>query len=177
MTAILKKLAPNVVQARLAAGRAVLVDIREPDEFARVHVRGAISQPLSVLEQADLSIDPNVEVVFACRSGMRTASACGRLAERVKGDAFVLDGGLEAWKRMGLPVVENIKAPIEINRQVQIVAGLLILTGIMLGVLVAPGWLGLAAFVGAGLAFAGVSGTCGLARLLMLAPWNRRAAG
>ncbi|MEY4161104.1 MAG: inner membrane protein YgaP, partial [Pseudomonadota bacterium] len=59
---------------------------------------------------------------------------------------------------------------------VQITAGLLILTGVVLGFMVSPAWFGLSGFVGAGLTFAGLSGTCGMARLLMLAPWNRRAA-
>ena len=61
-------------------------------------------------------------------------------------------------------------------RQVQIVAGSLVVIGVLLGLLVAPGWFGFAAFVGAGLTFAGVTGFCGMARLLMLAPWNRRAS-
>jgi rhodanese-related sulfurtransferase len=50
MTAVLHKLSPQEVQARLSAGRGVLVDIREADEFARAHVPGALSQPLSALE-------------------------------------------------------------------------------------------------------------------------------
>ena len=176
MTAALHKLAPREVQARLAAGRAVLVDIREPDEFARAHVAGARSQPLSALEQAHLDVAPETDVIFTCRTGMRTAGACDRLAARVTGDAFVLDGGLDAWAGAGLPVERDRKAPLEINRQVQIAAGLLILVGVALGFTVAPAWFGLSAFVGAGLAFAGLSGTCAMARLLMLAPWNRRAA-
>lgn len=174
MTAILHKLPPSEVRARLAAGTAVLVDIREPDEFARAHVAGAISQPLSRFEQAHLAVDPAADVIFTCRSGMRTAGACERLAARVAGDAFVLEGGLDGWTRAGLPLEEDRKAPLELQRQVQIAAGLMILTGIALGFAVAPVWFGLAAFVGAGLTFAGVSGTCGLARVLMLAPWNRQ---
>ena len=176
MTAVLHKLTPQEVQARIAAGRAVLVDIREADEFARAHVPGARSQPLSAFEQAHLAIDPDADVVFTCRTGMRTAGACDRLAARVSGDAYVLDGGLDAWAKAGLPVEENRKAPMELNRQVQIAAGAMILTGVILGFLVAPGWFGLAGFVGAGLTFAGLSGTCALARVLMLMPWNRRAA-
>lgn len=174
MTAILHKLSPQDVQARLAAGRAVLVDIREADEFARAHIPGARSQPLSALEQSHLGIDPDAQVIFTCRTGMRTAGACDRLAARVQGDAFVLDGGLDAWAKSGLPVTEDRTAPMEINRQVQITAGLLILAGVALGFLVAPAWFGLSAFVGAGLTFAGLSGTCAMARLLMLAPWNRK---
>lgn len=176
MTATLEKLAPAAVRERLANGTAVLVDIREPDEFARSHIPGALSQPLSGLEQAHLAIDPQADVIFTCRTGMRTAGACDRLAARVSGTAYVLDGGLDGWARAGLPVTTDARAPMEINRQVQITAGVMILAGVILGFLVAPAWFGLSAFVGAGLAFAGLTGTCGMARLLMLAPWNRRAA-
>jgi rhodanese-related sulfurtransferase len=94
----------------------------------------------------------------------------------VNGLAFVLDGGLDAWTKAGLPIETNPAAPMELNRQVQITAGLLILTGVVLGFLVSPLWIGLSGFVGAGLTFAGLSGTCAMARLLMLAPWNRTAA-
>jgi len=176
MTVKLHSLAPAELQARLAVGRAVLVDIREADEFARAHIAGAVSQPLSQWEQAHLTIDPAADVVFTCRSGMRTQGACDRLAARVQGEAFVLDGGLKAWIKAGLPISQDAKAPLEIMRQVQIAAGLLILTGVILGTFVAAPWYGLAAFVGVGLTFAGATGFCGMARLLMLAPWNRRAA-
>ena len=61
-------------------------------------------------------------------------------------------------------------------RQVQIAAGTLVLLGVILGYLINPAWYGLAGLVGAGLMFAGISGFCGMARLLFLAPWNRTAA-
>lgn len=173
MTATLHKLTPQQAHARLDGGSAVLIDIREPDEFARSHVRGALSHPLSTWEKAHLRVDPDADVIFTCRSGMRTAGACDRLAARVKGDAFVLDGGLDAWAAAGFPVEQDANAPLEIMRQVQIAAGTLILIGIVMGFLLGPAWFGLAAFVGAGLAFAGITGFCGMARLLMLAPWNR----
>lgn len=173
MTASLHKLPPQAVRERLDAGRAVLVDIREPDEYARSHIKGAQSQPLSQWEKAHLTIDPDADVIFTCRSGMRTAGACDRLAARVTGEAFVLDGGLNAWEKAGLPVETNADAPLEIMRQVQIAAGSLVLIGVLLGFFVAPAWFGLSAFVGAGLTFAGVTGFCGMARLLMLMPWNR----
>jgi rhodanese-related sulfurtransferase len=173
MTAILHPLTPQQVRERLDAGRAILVDIREADEFARSHIAGAHSQPLSTWEKAHLSVDPDADVIFTCRSGMRTAGACDRLAVRVNGDAFVLEGGLNAWAKAGLPVATNADAPMEIMRQVQIAAGALVLIGVVLGFLVSPAWFGLSGFVGAGLTFAGISGFCGMARLLMLAPWNR----
>jgi rhodanese-related sulfurtransferase len=176
MTAVLHPLPPTEVRARLAAGKAVLVDIREAHEFARSHIAGAVSQPLSQWEQAHLTIDPATDVVFTCRSGMRTQGACDQLAARVQGHAYVLEGGLNAWVKAGLPVAKDRKAPIEINRQVQITAGLLILTGVVLGTFVAALWYWLAAFVGAGLTFAGLSGTCAMANVLMRMPWNRPRA-
>lgn len=173
MTGMLHPLTPPQVRERLNAGRAILVDIREADEFARSHIIGAQSQPLSTWEKAYLSVDPDADVIFTCRSGMRTAGACDRLAARVSGDAFVLEGGLDAWAKAGLPVATNADAPMEIMRQVQIAAGSLVLIGVVLGFLVSPIWFGLSGFVGAGLTFAGISGFCGMARVLMLAPWNR----
>lgn len=173
MTAVLEKLAPQDVRARLDTGNAILIDIREPDEFARSHIAGAQSHPLSGWEKAHLTVDPDADVIFTCRSGMRTSGACDRLAARVSGHAYILDGGIDGWSKAGLPVETDSKAPLEIMRQVQIAAGSLVLLGVILGFAVAPAWFGLAAFVGAGLTFAGVSGFCGMARLLMLAPWNR----
>ena len=60
-----------------------------------------------------------------------------------------------------------------VDRQVQLIAGLMVLTGVALGTLIHPWFLAIAAFFGAGLIFAGVTGTCGLALLLMKLPWNR----
>ena len=174
MTAKLSPLSPAEVNARLVAGQAVLVDIREADEFARSHVAGALSRPLSQWEQAHLSIAPGGDVIFTCRSGARTSGACDRLAARVEGSAYVLDGGIDGWARSGLPLEVNRKAPMEIMRQVQIAAGLLVLVGVLLGFTVSAAWFGMAAFVGAGLTFAGLSGFCGMAKLLMLMPWNRQ---
>jgi rhodanese-related sulfurtransferase len=167
MTATLTPLSAQLAKVRLDKGRAVLVDIREADEFARCHIPGAISQPLSNWEVTHLSIDADRDVIFTCRSGMRTAGACDRLTARVYGPAFVLSGGVDSWEKAGLPLAIDSKAPLEIMRQAQIAAGLLVLTGVALGILVAPGWLGLSAFAGAGLTFAGATGYCGMARLLM----------
>ena len=175
MPAILTPLKPETVADRLSFGRAVLVDIREPDEFARRHVKGALSHPLSSFEAADLRIEPGKEVVFTCRAGMRTAANCDRLARAVEGLAFVMEGGIDGWAVDGLPLEENRRAPLEIMRQVQIAAGVLVLAGVTLGFTVHPAFLGLSALVGAGLALAGVTGFCGMARLLGVMPWNRVA--
>lgn len=175
MSAQLIPLKPAEVAERIAKRGATLIDIREPDEFRRRHVPGALSRPLSAFETAGLTIEPAREVIFTCKSGMRTAANCERLANSVGGPALVLEGGVDGWAAAGLPIAEDRKQPIEIMRQVQIAAGGLVLTGVALGLLVHPAFFGLSVFVGAGLAVAGLTGFCGMARLLALAPWNRAA--
>jgi rhodanese-related sulfurtransferase len=169
MTA-LKTLTPAEARQLVESG-ARLVDIRNPDEFARARVPGAENRPVDQLTR----VHGEAPVIFLCRSGMRTAANADRLAACC-GEGYLLEGGLEGWRQAGLPVEEDRKAPLEIMRQVQITAGSLVLIGVLLGFLVAPAWFGLSAFVGAGLVFAGTTGWCGMATLLALMPWNRRAA-
>lgn len=153
---------------------ALLIDVREPDEHAREHIPGSRLAPLSRIEAQQLpSAAP---LVFLCRSGARTSANAGRLSAAAAGEAYLLEGGLEAWKRAGLPVVVDRRRPLELMRQVQIAAGSLAFAGAVLGFAVDPLFHLLSGFVGAGLIFAGITGWCGMARLLMLAPWNRPAA-
>lgn len=176
MTRTLTALSPEAAADKVRDGHAVIIDIREADEFARRHIAGAVSLPLSGFATAAFPAVPGTDIIFTCRSGMRTAANVDRLCAPVDGPAFVLAGGVDAWAAAGLALTANARAPLEMMRQVQIAAGLLVLAGVILGWLVAPGFFGLAAFVGAGLTFAGVTGFCGMARLLALLPWNRPAA-
>ena len=115
-----------------------------------------------------------VSILAACgNSGNRTAQAAEQLCRASAGEAYQLDGGLQAWKRAGLPVITDRKAPLPIMRQVQIAAGSLVLLGILLAVLASPWFMALSAFVGAGLIVAGITGFCGMASLLRHMPWNR----
>ncbi len=154
---------------RLLANGAVLVDIRGRDEYARERIPGARNRPVDKLSTVD---DDAREVIFHCKSGNRTAVNAPKLASAATCDAFIL----EAWKQAGLPVARDTRQPIEMQRQVQIVAGSLVLLGIVLSQFLAPAFLALTAFAGAGLVFAGVSGWCGMAKVLAVMPWNRRGA-
>jgi rhodanese-related sulfurtransferase len=157
----------------MLAGGARLVDVRGADEHARSRIPGAINVPLDEIGRQPL---PEGPLIFHCKSGMRTAANAGRLGEAAGGSAYVLTGGIDGWHAAGLPVAIDRGKPLEIMRQVQLVAGVLVLTGVVLGLLVAPGFFGLSAFVGAGLTFAGATGWCGMAKLLSVMPWNRAAA-
>ncbi len=161
------------LKRKLDRGEAVLIDIRESDEHAREHIIGARLAPLSAIDAHDFDRDHGKSAVFHCKSGMRTQANAAKLLARGFSEAYFLDGGIEAWKAAGLPVHANKRAPIEIMRQVQIAAGSLVLLGVLLGVFVHPTFFALAGFVGAGLAFAGITGWCGMALLLRAMPWNR----
>ena len=167
----LTKLTPAEARARMAQG-AALIDIRAADEHARSRIPGAKNLPLG----SALDIGDAPAVIFHCRSGMRTDAHAASLAASSPGEAYLLEGGIDAWRAAGLPVITDAKAPLEIMRQVQITAGLLVLTGVILSLTVSQAWIGLSGFVGAGLTFAGISGWCGMAKVLALMPWNRRAA-
>ncbi len=170
----IKHIAPADAFAMLSHG-AILVDIRETDEWRREHIPAARHHALSTIERHP----PKHEgaVIFHCRSGNRTAVNAARLSATAPGaKVYLLDGGIEAWRDAGLPTVKDTRQPIEIMRQVQIGAGSLVALGAVLGFAVHPGFHLLSAAVGAGLVFAGATGFCGMARLLALAPWNRRAA-
>lgn len=154
---------------------AVLIDIRERDEHARERIPGARHHALSRLDQGALAREGDDVLVFHCRSGARTKGNAARLAAAAGGcEAYVLEGGLDAWKKAGLPVTLDRSQPIDIMRQVQIGAGSLVLIGVLLGALVNPGFYALSGFVGAGLLVAGTTGFCGMARLLAVMPWNKR---
>ena len=155
---------------RLIAEGAVLIDVRQPDEHARERISGAKCHPLSELTGSPIAQGP---VIFHCRSGMRTAAQAHTLAGAAQGDCYILEGGIDGWKRAGFATEIDRKVPIDLMRQVQIATGVLVLTGVFGGLFITPALFGLSAFVGAGLTFAGLSGFCGMARLLAVMPWNR----
>lgn len=171
---ILPKITPADLQQRLQRGEIVLIDIREPSEYAREHIHGARLVPLAAIDSHDFDTERNKTAVFTCRSGNRTAMNASRLLAKGFREAYVLEGGLDAWKSAGLPVHFNAKAPLDLQRQVQITAGGLALLGALLAWLISPWFIALSGFVGAGLMVAGMTGFCGMARLLAAMPWNRK---
>jgi rhodanese-related sulfurtransferase len=164
----IREASPAEVKAWIDSGSAALVDVREPDERAGEWIPGSTSMPLSRFDAAAL---PRADrIVFHCAGGLRSPEAAARAAGR--DGLYSLAGGLNAWKSAGLPTERNARVPISIMRQVQITAGLIVLVFSVLAVAVSA-WFALgAAFIGAGLTFAGASGTCGMAAMLRLMPWN-----
>jgi hypothetical protein len=98
--------------------------------------------------------------------------ACEKFHQMGFTNVVNVEGGTLACEQAGLPIVRGRKA-ISLERQVRIAAGSLVVTGAVLGYLVHPAFIGLAAFIGAGLVFAGITDTCGMGMLLARMPWNR----
>jgi rhodanese-related sulfurtransferase len=152
---------------------AKLIDIRDPDEYVREHIPGALNVPIANMGRLEAG---DCGIVFHCRSGARTQANTSRLIQTTDTPCYVIEGGMDAWRRAGLTVVADKRQPLELMRQVQLAAGSLILLGAFLGYLITPAFFALSAFVGAGLMFAGATGWCGMARLLRSMPWNRQMA-
>jgi rhodanese-related sulfurtransferase len=173
---------PDQVREWLASGRCVLVDVREGDEHARERIAGATLAALSRFDPGALKVSPGQTLVLHCKSGRRSADAASRCAVLAASGVRVLSmtGGIEAWKAEGLPVVATagVTGPaIGVMRQTQIAIGLMVLIGLAVGWFVHPAGFLASAFMGAGLVFAGLSGTCGLALVLEKMPWNAKPRG
>jgi hypothetical protein len=109
-----------------------------------------------------------------CRTGRRSGEAQKKLKALGFTNVVNVAGGFEAWKKEDLPFEKDERAPWSLERQVRFTAGLLVLLGAALALLVHPYFIALAGFVGAGLTFAGATDWCGMAMLLAKMPWNRK---
>lgn len=173
MTATLQTVDPVTLRIWLERDDVVLIDIREPDEHARIHIPQAQLIPLSGLAPHSIAQHTRSTVVFHCHSGRRTQQARAQLESLGIEQLYHLEGGLSAWESANLPIRKSNMATMSIARQVQVTVGALMLLGVVLGYLVAPAFLLLSAAVGAGLLVAGLTGSCMLATVLGHAPWNR----
>jgi rhodanese-related sulfurtransferase len=100
------EVAPAALQSRLSGGeQIVVIDVREPDEFARGKIPGAYTIPRGVLEmQVDGRLPVDTTVVLYCGGGARSALACKSLADMGYDKVENLQGGWHAWVNSGLPV-------------------------------------------------------------------------
>lgn len=152
--------------------RAFLLDVRAPDEYDICRIEGARLIPGDSVERQASAIPKDRPVYVYCRSGTRSRQAIQRLESMGFDNLVNVEGGILAYEKCGGKVL-RLRRSLPLMQQVQIVAGSLILTGALLAWLVHPAFLAVDGFVGIGLVFAGVTGFCGMARLLGLMPWNR----
>lgn len=158
------------------SGKVEVIDVRTPAEFQELHAAVARNVPLDRLDPAAIMQarhgSKDEPLYLICRSGGRGRQACEKFLTAGFTNVVNVEGGTQACVEAGLPVVRGKKA-ISLERQVRIAAGSLVLLGVLLGWLVHPIFFGLAAFVGAGLVFAGITDTCGMGMMLARMPWNQ----
>lgn len=157
-------------------GQAVVVDVREPSEHIYQNIPGSRLCSLDTLNDTYLQ-STTKKVLLYCQSGVRSAHACRKILDEIDLNSasriYTLEGGLEAWKAMDFPIQTNEKSSLPLTRQVHIVVGLCVMTLGLLGYIVHPSFALGAAFFGAGLMNAGLTGWCGLAKIIARMPWNR----
>ncbi|MGL4861030.1 MAG: rhodanese family protein [Enterobacteriaceae bacterium] len=169
-------ISPQQVQALLQQG-VKLIDVRSQEEYAREHIAQAQLMPLATLEPAALSdaLRAPQGIIFCCQAGIRSKQAAEKVAAfSPECTIYTLEGGVNAWKKVGLALEQDKSQPFPIMRQVQMTTGSLILLGVVLGYGLHPAFFLLSGVIGAGLLMAGVTGWCGMALLLAKMPWNKR---
>ncbi len=101
----IETLAPVEVARLLNTGKLLLIDVREPTEFAAERIHGALLHPLSTFDAAVLPTDGSRRVVFHCGSGKRSLTAAEKRLAAGQSHAAHMGGGIAAWKAAGLPVI------------------------------------------------------------------------
>jgi rhodanese-related sulfurtransferase len=160
----------------------VIIDVREKDEFDAEHVPGSVWLPMSHFDRAAPGVLQTLvgrRVLLMCRSGNRAKLAQAKVEQLGFGgqlETEVFAGGLIEWKKRGQPVEAGHGTSVSIIRQVQLVVGPCVLAASLLSLAWDHRFAWVAAFFGAGLTFAGITGLCPLAELLAFMPWNRSDA-
>lgn len=157
----------------------VILDVRTGVEHAGLslkqdhhHIPLAEFDAAGFLKEND--IGPARPVYVLCRRGARATTAANAIAAAGHANVHVIEGGIVACEASGIPVRKGEVMSLE--RQVRIAAGLFVMAGVALGALASPWFYALSGFAGAGLVFAGVTDSCGMAFVLAKAPWNKGLA-
>src|SRR5271166_3904582 len=145
------------------------LDVRSVAEFATGHIPGAVNIPMEQVESRMEDL-PQGPLVLVCEGGTRAEIVAGWLAGGR--DVTLLEGGTRAWRNAGYPLIACTPCRWTLERQVRLIAGLVVLAGTLLSVLINAKWVYLAMLAGAGLTFAGVTNICGMAILLAKMRWN-----
>ncbi len=168
---------PRDLARRRDTGAACdVIDVRTRPEHEDARIDGVPLVPLDELDPGAFlgaRSRPGAPLYVLCQSGARAARAAEKFKKAGFDGCVVVEGGIQAWIDAGLPVARGRSRVLPLMRQVQIVVGAVSATGSVLSLVVHPYFAVVPLMMGAGLLFAGLSGTCGLAILLARMPWNR----
>ena len=164
------------IQQVAANPNALVIDVRTAAEVSALAYADSQHLPLQELDQQQvctLCENHEGDIYLLCGSGKRATMAAEKIVEWIENPLHVIDGGIQAMEQAGFDLQQSQTNVISLERQVRIAAGLLVVLGVILGAMVSPYFYLLSAFVGAGLAFAGITDSCAMGMLLARMPWNQ----
>lgn len=156
-----------------------ILDVRTAAEVKAAGLPDCLHIPLHELTAERLQSEiaakgkNGAQIFLLCQAGRRAEMAAEQLQGKLNAELIIIEGGMNAVKQSNIPLAIQGTKVIPLERQVRVVAGLLIIIGAVLGTWVNPGFYGLCAFVGAGLTFAGITDICPMGMLMAKAPWNK----
>lgn len=155
-----------------------LVDVRTPAEVRADALESIIAMPLDQLDAAALKAEiersyaDSKQVYLICQSGKRAELAAEKLAEQLTQDVVIVEGGMKAI-REAQGNTASVSGVMNIERQVRLAAGSLVVAGVLAGYFLHPAGFALSGFVGAGLIYAAITDNCAMGLIMAKAPWNR----
>jgi rhodanese-related sulfurtransferase len=151
-----------------------LLDVRSALEFTQVHIEDSINIPIDTLSSriGELSRAGQGYIVF-CLAGNRSPMAADMLIQSGINKVKVMEGGIARWQKEKLAVIKG-QGGMSLERQVRIIAGSLVLAGIIMAWLLHWAFIFISVFVGSGLIYAGLTDNCLMGMLLMKLPYNKK---
>ncbi|MFC1548712.1 MBL fold metallo-hydrolase [Candidatus Omnitrophota bacterium] len=153
---------------------AKLLDVRSVLEYSDVHIDNSINIPIDGLSaRLDEFGKTKKNYIVFCRTGNRSPMAADMLIQSGLQNVKVMEGGMTRWQKERLPVIKGVGG-VSLERQVRLIAGILVLTGTLLGLLANKWFFAIPVFVSSGLIFAGITDSCLMGMLLMKLPYNKK---
>lgn len=177
MNGLLPLLSAQQTREWLDHHEAILIDVRGDNAYKALHVPHSLHASDAEQITALIATHPTERVILLCQNGNQSAQFSALLQQQAadyEGILFyILDGGLNAWRNAGLPVIRDSGAFLPIEQQVEIGLGCAILLGILFSWLFSGLWLSLSIGTAIGMIYAGVTGWYGFHQLALLLPWNK----
>jgi len=150
-----------------------LLDVRSALEFTQVHIKDSINVPIDILSAKinDL-IQSKQSYIVLCRTGNRSPMAADMLIQAGFNKVKVMQGGTTRWHKEKLPIIKG-EGGISLERQIRLIAGSLVLFGIITAWLLHWAFVFISVFVSCGLIYAGTTDNCLMGMLLMKLPYNK----
>jgi glyoxylase-like metal-dependent hydrolase (beta-lactamase superfamily II)/rhodanese-related sulfurtransferase len=151
-----------------------ILDVRSALEFSQVHIEHSLNIPIDMISAKINELSQSKQnYLVLCHTGNRAAMAADMLIQSGIHTVKVMEGGIIRWQKEKLPVIKD-QGGMSLERQVRLIAGSLVLLGIMMSWLLNWAFIFVSVFVSSGLIYAGLTDNCLMGMLLMKLPYNKK---